>query len=51
MNQTRLTAGIDIANVFNTNPVLEETAAYDSWRTPEEILTARFVKFSVQMSF
>jgi len=51
LNQTRLTAGIDIANVLNANPVLAETAAYDSWRTPEEILTARFVKLSLQMSF
>jgi hypothetical protein len=31
--------------------VLGETAAYDSWRAPEEILTARFVKLSLQMSF
>ena len=28
VNQSRLTAGIDIANVLNANPVLAETAAY-----------------------
>jgi hypothetical protein len=50
-NQTRLTAGIDIANVLNTNPVLSESAAYDSWRAPQEILTARFVKFSLNLAF
>jgi hypothetical protein len=48
---TRLTAGIDIANALNANPIVGETAAYDSWRTPEEILMARFVKFSFQASF
>jgi hypothetical protein len=51
VSQTRLNIGLDIANVLNANPVLAETAAYDSWRTPEEILTARFVKLSLQMSF
>jgi hypothetical protein len=51
VSQTRLNIGLDIANVLNANPVLAETAAYDSWRTPEEILTARFVKLSMQMSF
>jgi len=51
INQSRLTAGIDIANVLNANPVLAETSAYDTWRTPEEILTARFVKFTLNVAF
>ena len=51
VNQSRLTAGIDIANLLNANPVLAETAAYDTWRTPEEILTARFVKFTLNLAF
>ena len=51
MNATRFTIGLDIANALNANPVLVETAAYDTWRTPEEILQARFFKFSVQASF
>ena len=51
MNDTRFTIGLDIANALNANPVLVETAAYDTWRTPEEILQARFFKFSVQASF
>jgi hypothetical protein len=51
VNQSRLTAGIDIANVLNANPVLAETSAYDTWRTPEEILTARFVKFTLNLAF
>ena len=48
---TRLNVGVDIANVFNANPVITENEAYDSWRAPETILTARFVKFSVTASF
>jgi hypothetical protein len=51
INQSRLTAGIDIANVLNANPVLSESAAYDSWRAPQEILTARFVKFTLNLAF
>ena len=48
---TRLTLGLDLANALNANPVLTQSAAYDSWRRPEEILTARFFKFSIQASF
>jgi hypothetical protein len=50
-NQNRFTVGLDVANAFNTNPVLDENAAYDSWRTPISILTARFVKLSVNYAF
>ena len=51
VNATRLTLGVDIANALNANPVLAETLAYDTWRTPEEILQGRFFKFSLQASF
>ena len=51
VDQNRFTVGLDIANAFNANPVLDENAAFDSWREPTQILTARFVKLSVNYAF
>jgi hypothetical protein len=51
LNQTRLTAGVDIANLTNANPVLTQSAAYATWLRPQSILTARFAKLSVQLNF
>ncbi len=48
---TRLTAGLDIANALNANPVLTYSNAFATWLRPQSILTARFFKVSVQASF
>ena len=42
---------VDVFNALNANPVLTENANRAAWRTPTEILTARFVRFSVQYDF
>jgi hypothetical protein len=51
VGQTRTTVGIDIANALNGNAVLTENAAFAAWRRPQSILTARFVKLTVQFNF
>jgi hypothetical protein len=51
LDRTRLTAGVDIANLTNANPVLTQSAAYATWLRPQSILTARFAKLSVQLNF
>jgi hypothetical protein len=50
-NGTRLTTGVDVANLTNANPVLTQSAAYATWLRPQSILTARFAKLSVQLNF
>jgi hypothetical protein len=51
IDRTRLTAGFDIANLTNANPVLTQSAAYATWLRPQSILTARFVKLSIQFNY
>src|SRR5204862_885343 len=51
IDRMRLTAGVDIANLTNANPVLTQSAAYATWLRPQSILTARFAKLSVQLNF
>ncbi|HEX5109146.1 MAG TPA: TonB-dependent receptor [Vicinamibacterales bacterium] len=54
---TRTNIGIDVYNVFNTNPVLTYNAAFvpnqavNTWLRPNSVLTPRFAKFSVQFDF
>ena len=47
----RATANLDIYNVFNANPVMQENAAYAVWRTPQRIMDARLFKISGQFDF
>jgi hypothetical protein len=47
----RAMLNVDIFNALNANPVLSENSSFAVWRTPTEILTARFVRFSVQYDF
>jgi hypothetical protein len=51
VGRTRTTLSIDLYNALNVSPVLIESAAYGTWRRPETILNARFVKFGVQTDF
>jgi hypothetical protein len=47
----RTMLNVDVFNALNANPVLTENANFAAWRTPTEILTARFVRFSLQYDF
>ncbi|HEX5107731.1 MAG TPA: carboxypeptidase regulatory-like domain-containing protein [Vicinamibacterales bacterium] len=47
----RVTANLDIYNVFNASPVMQENAAYAVWRTPQRIMDARLFKISAQLDF
>ena len=47
----RTMLNVDIFNALNSNPVLVENANFAVWRTPTDILTARFIRFSVQYDF
>jgi hypothetical protein len=49
--RTRTTLNFDVPNVFNANTVLTESPVYTTWRRPESILTARFVKVGLQVNF
>jgi hypothetical protein len=47
----RATVNLDINNVLNANPVMQENAAYAVWRTPQRIMDARLFKVSGQFDF
>jgi hypothetical protein len=47
----RATVNLDINNVLNANPVMQENAAYAVWRTPQRIMDARLFKISGQFDF
>jgi hypothetical protein len=49
--RTRLNAGIDIYNAFNSSAPLTVNNAFGAWQQPTEILLARFVKLNIQMDF
>jgi len=51
MGARRATVSLDVANVFNANSVLTESVVYTTWRQPQTILTARFVKVGIQFNF
>ena len=51
LNGTRTMFNMDIYNLFNASPVLEENPNYAAFRRPTEILLARFVRFSAQFDF
>ena len=47
----RASVNLDIYNVLNANPVMQENAAYAVWRTPQRIMDARLFKISGQFDF
>ncbi len=47
----RATASVDLYNALNTDTILTQSNAFANWQTPQSIITARFVKFSVQVDF
>jgi hypothetical protein len=51
LSGTRTMLGVDLFNALNSNAVVRENNNFAVWRRPTEILTARFVRFSVQYDF
>jgi hypothetical protein len=49
--RTRATFSVDLYNAFNSSAVLGVNDSYASWLQPEQILTARFAKVGVLLSF
>lgn len=47
----RMTASVDLFNVFNADAVLEESSNYSSFRRPTIVLGARVLKFTVSANF
>src|SRR5262245_36637994 len=47
----RVSANVDVYNVFNSNAVLIESTAYRTYRAPQFVMTPRFVKISAQLDF
>jgi hypothetical protein len=47
----RAAVNLDIYNLLNANPVMQENAAYAVWRTPQRIMDARLFKISGQLDF
>jgi hypothetical protein len=47
----RITAGIDLYNLFNVNAVLAESSNYSSLRAPTRVVGARLIKFTLAMNF
>jgi hypothetical protein len=48
---TRTTLNLDVYNLTNSSAVLVQNTSYDAYLTPQQILQARFAKFSVQFDF
>jgi hypothetical protein len=47
----RAAVNLDIYNLLNANPVMQENGAYAVWRTPQRIMDARLFKISGQLDF
>jgi len=50
-DRMRMTPSIDIFNALNTDVVLTQSNSFANWQQAQSILTARFVKFSLQFDF
>ena len=49
--RARTAPNVDVHNVLNSNAVQMESSVDTTWRRPQSILVARFVKLSVQFDF
>jgi hypothetical protein len=47
----RAQVNLDVYNLFNANPVMQENGSYAVWRTPQRIMDARLFKVSGQFDF
>ncbi len=51
LGRARSVLSIDVFNALNSDAVLTVNQNYASWLTPQSILNARLLKFSVQFDF
>jgi hypothetical protein len=51
LGRTRAVANFDIYNALNSDTVLTASTAYANFLTPQSLINARFLKFSVQLDF
>ncbi|MEO8257903.1 MAG: carboxypeptidase regulatory-like domain-containing protein [Acidobacteriota bacterium] len=47
----RANLNLDLYNLLNANPVMQENSAFQVWRTPQRIMDARLFKLSAQFEF
>jgi hypothetical protein len=47
----RVNLNLDVYNMTNANPVMQENASFAVWRTPQRIMDARLFKVSAQFEF
>jgi hypothetical protein len=47
----RANLNLDLYNLMNANPVMQENASFAVWRTPQRIMDARLFKISAQFEF
>jgi hypothetical protein len=47
----RVNLNLDVYNIINSNPVMQENSAFAVWRTPQRIMDARLFKISTQFEF
>jgi hypothetical protein len=47
----RASANLDLFNLFNANPVLQQNNSFAAWQVPQRILNARLFKISGQFDF
>jgi hypothetical protein len=51
LGRARTTASVDVYNALNSNTILALNNNFAAWQRPTSILTARFVKISLQLDF
>jgi len=49
--RTRTSVNLDVYNLFNSDTILAQNNNYGAWRTPTQILIARFAKISATFDF
>ena len=49
--QQRASLNLDLFNLLNSSPVLQQNNSYAAWQVPQRILTARLFKISGQFDF
>ena len=54
--RTKTNINVDVANLLNSNAVVTELFGYNpsnaaAWRRPNDILSARFIKFGINFDF
>ena len=50
-SRTRTAVSLDISNVLNSSPVMQQNNTFAVWQTPQRIMDARLFKLSAQIDF